>query len=116
MANHALVIGWNRAVTGREARALEGFQRSIAFWTKQIKDGNVESFEPFLLTPHGGDLNGFILVKGDRDKLNAVRWSEEFQDIQYDAMQYLDGLGVSDALAGDAIGPARMLYAKHATP
>ncbi len=112
MANHALVIGWNRAVPGLEKRALEGFQRSMSVYAKAVADKKIESFEPIFLAAHGGDLNGFVLVKGDRDKLHAWRWSEEFLELEYEAMQYLQGLGVNEAVAGDGIGPTMALYAK----
>lgn len=112
MANHALVIGWNRAVAGKERRALEGFATSMAIYQKAVAEKKIESFEPFFLAAHGGDLNGFILIKGDREKLLAWRWSDEFRALEYDAMQYLEGLGVNDAVAGEGVAPAMALYAK----
>lgn len=112
MANHALVIGWNKAVPGQEKRALEGFQRSMSFWGKQLVERNIEAFEPFFLSSHGGDLNGFMLIKGEREKLQKIRWSDEFREIEFDAVQYLEGLGVNEAVCGDGVAPAMALYMK----
>jgi hypothetical protein len=112
MSNHALIIGWNRAVPGKEKQALEGFQRSMAVYLKAQMEKKIDSFEPILLFPHGGDLNGFILVKGDREKLHAWRHSDEFMDLMFEAMQYLDGLGVNDAMCGEKVGHELQRWAK----
>ena len=54
MANHGIMLGWNRPITGREADAGELFQQSIGYWTKLQKDGMIENFEPVLIERHGG--------------------------------------------------------------
>src|SRR5437879_6361468 len=98
MANDAAIfIGWNRAVAGRENDALELFAHTINFWQGQIKAGNATSFEPVILRPHGGDLNGFFLIRGDRNKLNTVKESDEFLAIVSRAILLLEGVGVNDA-------------------
>jgi len=73
MANNVLFIGWNRAVAGREQKALEVFAKSMEYYTKLQTDGRIESFEPVILGVHGGDLNGFILLRGDAEKLDQIR-------------------------------------------
>ena len=60
MADYGLFIGWGALVRGRELKGLEVFNESIQFWADHQKKGNIESFEPVLLTPHGGDLAGFL--------------------------------------------------------
>ena len=37
--------------------------------------------EPILLGAHGGDLNGFILIKADEAKLDTVQHSEKFLEL-----------------------------------
>ena len=69
MADYGLFIGWGALVRGRELKGLEVFNESIQFWADHQKKGNIESFEPVLLTPHGGDLAGFLLIKGEGTKL-----------------------------------------------
>ena len=55
MADSGLFIGWGEVVRGREERALEVFNETIAYYGQLQADGRIESFEPCLLEPHGGD-------------------------------------------------------------
>jgi hypothetical protein len=59
MAAAGLFVGWGAPITGREAKGLEVFNESVQYWGKLQQDGKIESFEVVLLTPHGGDLEGF---------------------------------------------------------
>ena len=92
MAN-ALIIGWNKAVVGREAQAQELFQSSLAFWGKQAKQGNIESFEPVFFQSHGGDMNGFIFIKGDPQKLDAIQHTDDYINLVLQAGLCLEGSG-----------------------
>ncbi len=74
MAYGALFIGWGETHSGRERKAVELFMESLAYLTKLVEQGRVASVEPFFLEPHGGDLEGFFLVRGDLDELNKVRY------------------------------------------
>lgn len=103
MANAALFIGWNRVVTGREQQGLELFMTANQFWAQQQAEGRIESFEQILLAPHAGDLNGFTLVRGDRAKLDALKQSTEYLDLQMRGMMLLDGLGAVDAHIGEGM-------------
>lgn len=40
--------------------------------------GEIDSFDVVLLDPHGGDLEGVVVVKGDQQKLALLRTSEAF--------------------------------------
>lgn len=103
MANAALFIGWNRAVAGRETQALELFYTANQFWAQQQADGRIESFEQIMLQPHAGDLNGFTFLRGDRNKLNALKDSPEFNDLILRAAMLLEGVGCVDAHIGEAM-------------
>ncbi|HEU4785099.1 MAG TPA: hypothetical protein VFS83_17310, partial [Ktedonobacterales bacterium] len=78
MANAALFIGYGPVVAGRAQQALQVFGEAVQYYGRLQQQGQIESFEPVFLEPHGGDLSGFILLRGDRDKLNSARYSEEF--------------------------------------
>jgi hypothetical protein len=103
MATGALVIGWGPAVRGREQKALQVFNEAIQFYTRLQQQGTIESFEPVALEPHGGDLVGFLLVRGDREKLNALRTSEEFLHLNNRAALIVDNLGVITAFIGEEL-------------
>jgi len=103
MATGALVIGWGPAVRGRELKALLVFNEAIQYYTQLQQQGTIESFEPVVLEPHGGDLNGFVLIRGDREKLNALRTSEEFIHLTNRAELIVDNLGIITAFIGEEL-------------
>jgi hypothetical protein len=109
----ALFIGWKLPVAGREADAIELYGSFVGFLSKQEAAGTVDSFEPCLLAPHGGDLDGFILVRGERNKLSALRHSDEFEDLVARCLISVDGFGVVDAYVGDSVGRQLQRYAKN---
>ena len=100
MADYGLFIGWGALVRGRELKGLEVFNESIQFWADHQKKGNIESFEPVLLTPHGGDLAGFLLIKGEGAKLDQIKRSDEYLALNTRAGQVVDDLGFVDCLLG----------------
>jgi hypothetical protein len=104
VADYALFIGWGALVRGRETQAVKVFGESIQYYAGLQQKGIIESFEPFLLEPHGGDLNGFILVRGDKDKLAHLRVDDEFQRRTLRASTIVDGVGVISATTGARLG------------
>ncbi|MGB2711913.1 MAG: hypothetical protein WBC33_10385, partial [Conexibacter sp.] len=104
MANDALFIGWGAAVRGREEHALEVFQETIAFWEEARANGRIESYEPWLLEPHGGELGGFMLARGDRTQLDALRADPGFQRLMARAAAVVDDLGIVSAFGEEALG------------
>jgi hypothetical protein len=103
MAGDALFLGWGPVVRGRELKALEVFQQTLAYYGSLQQEGKIDSFEPVLLAPHGGDLAGFILLRGSRASLDEIRSSEEFQKLVARAASIVDDVGVIDAYTGDAL-------------
>jgi hypothetical protein len=104
MAGEALFIGWGQVVRGREQKALQVFQETIEFDGKLQQEGRIDSFEAVLLGPHGGDLAGFILLRGQRQRLDEIRSSEEFERLIARAASIVDGVGVLNAYGGEALG------------
>jgi hypothetical protein len=103
MATGALMIGWGHVVPGREQKSLQVFNEAIQYYTQLVQKGTIESFEPVALEPHGGDLQGFVLVRGDREKLNALRTSEEFLRLNNRAALVVNNLGVINAFIGEEL-------------
>ena len=103
MAGEALFIGWGAVVRGREKQALQVFQESIEYYGRLQQEGRIESFEPILLSPHGGDLNGFVILRGDRKALAEIRFSDEFERLIARASAIVDSPGVMPAYGGDAL-------------
>jgi uncharacterized protein with GYD domain len=59
--------------------------------------------EPFFLEPHGGELNGFFLVRGERDVLARVRASQKVGRVVLRAGMVVQRVGVVDATTGDEL-------------
>ena len=110
MADAGLFIGWGAPVRGREAKGLEVFSEAIAYYTRLQEEGVIEAFETVLLQPHGGDLNGFFLLKGSEEKLAALRGSEDFVRLTTRATLIIESLGVIGAALGDGLGTQIGVY------
>jgi hypothetical protein len=98
--NNAVMFGWNRPVVGREGMAGELFAHTMGYLEKLRTSSLIESYEPVVLDMHGGDLNGFIMIKGSHAQLDAMLTSDEFVDITLRAGQYLTNVGVITAHSG----------------
>ncbi len=103
MATGALFIGWGPTVRGREQQALQVFNETVQFFAGLQQRGEVQAFEPVALEPHGGDLYGFFLVRGDREALARLRASEEFVRVIQRGDLVVERLGVTAAYTGDAL-------------
>ena len=75
MADAAILIGWNEPKPGRESMAAQLFADTMKYYTTLVEQRAIESFEPVILTRHGGDFNGFILLRGEAAKLDALQRS-----------------------------------------
>jgi hypothetical protein len=113
MANACLFIGWNRAIQGREQMAMELFQTAMGYYGKLQASGTIESVEPVLLATHGGDMNGFIMLRGDQQKLAALRVTAEFMDIETQASLCLQNVGVIQGFVGEGVQSMMQLWNKH---
>jgi hypothetical protein len=111
LIGNALLIGWNRPVAGREQDAVELFSAAASFYEAQKKAGRLSSFEHVLLTPHGGDLNGFTLLRGEPTRLSEILRSEEWMAIETRAVQVTEGFGVIHGTTGEGVAPLMGLYA-----
>ena len=110
MADAALFIGWGQVVRGREKRAVQVFNESVEYWGGLQGDGKIENFEVVLLAPHGGDLQGFALLRGSEEQIGALRADEEFARRVTRADLIIDSQGVVDAAIGDGIARGMSQY------
>ncbi len=100
MADAGIFIGWDYPIYGREEISLKVFGELIDFLEARQRSGDVESFEPALLQPHGGDLGGFVIVRGDRARLDAMVASDEFQRLALRAQSVVTKFGVVNLVMG----------------
>ncbi len=100
MADSGLFIGFGAPVRGRERQAMKVFNEGFEYYSRLQQEGEIESFEPVLLQPHGGELGGFFLLRGDQDKLARIRSSEEFERLTVRAQLIVENLGIVSAALG----------------
>jgi hypothetical protein len=112
MADRVLFIGWNRAVPGREKQAFENFGKALQFMGKLQADGRIESFDTIILEAHGGDLNGFNLIKGSAEQIAGIRQDETFINLIMEAGYCIQGLGLINGYIGDGLTNIMSQYVK----
>jgi hypothetical protein len=110
MADQTLFIGWGQTVRGREGHALEVFGEATGMYGRMQEQGRIESFEVVLLVPHGGDLEGFMLLRGTQDQLNAIKADDEFRRNMVDASLVVDGLGMVDGYVNQGVEREMSIY------
>ncbi len=110
MADAVLFIGWGQVVRGREKRALDVFNESVAYWGGLQGSGKIEDFEIVLLTPHGGDLDGFALLRGSADQLAALRADPEFEQHSARVDLIVDKQGIVNGVINDGLARGMAQY------
>jgi hypothetical protein len=103
MGNDVLFYGWNRPIPGSEKLSLALFQEFSQFLGGLQQAGTIDSFETVLLNAHGGDLNGFSIIRGDIVKLQEVQRSEEWIMLMTRAGLLMDGGGLITGVTGDNV-------------
>src|SRR5262245_42985643 len=103
MADSGLFIGFGLPVRGRERQAIKVFNEVVEYYSRLQQQGEIESFEPVLLEPHGGDLGGFFLLRGDQDQLARIRGSQEFERQIARGQLIVENIGVVSAALGERL-------------
>lgn len=115
MADYALFIGWGAPVRGREVKASTVFSEATELWAKLQSEGVIESWEAYFLGPHGGDLAGFFLLHGDREKLALAHAGDEMDQVLERAALVVDSLGAVPALTGAALASGMERFVANAS-
>ncbi len=110
MAEAALFIGWGEPARRREEGALEVFNESMQYWGRLQKEGKIEHFDVALLAPHGGDLGGFILVRGTAQQIDSVRRDEEFERLIARVRLVVDDVGLADVFVDEKLAQVMAQY------
>ena len=110
MADEGLFLGWGPPVRGRERKSLDVFNETVQWYGELQQAGRIESFEVVLLEPHGGDLGGFVLVRGSQEQIAALRADEEFERLTTRASLIVDNVGVVGAYINEGLGRGMGIY------
>jgi hypothetical protein len=112
MADSGLFIGFGAPVRGRERLSIKVFSEVFEYYSRLQQEGEIESFEPVLLEPHGGELAGFFLLRGEQDKLARIRGSEEFERYTARGELIAENVGVVGAALGGRLMSQMSVFAE----
>jgi len=110
VADAGLFIGWGEVVRGREDRALDVFNETIELYGQMQSDGRIESFDAALLNPHGGDLQGFVMLRGSEAQIDAVGRDDDFLHVMTKASLIVENLGIIPAAINEGLARAMAIY------
>lgn len=103
MGTNIVLFAWNRSIPGREQISSEHFNEFVAYLTGLQQSGAIDSFETAFLEPHGGDLNGFFLIRADTARLDAMMASKEWVTHITRGSSHLENTGTIRGVTGDAL-------------
>jgi hypothetical protein len=110
MADRVLLIAWGSPVSGREERGLEVFDEGVGLLGRMQQEGRIEKMDVVLLDPNGGDLEGFILVHGSAEQVDALRQDEEFLRNTIDAGLIVQSLSHVEGYANEGVARLMAMY------
>jgi len=116
MASNAVFFGWNRPLPGRERMSAEHFGAFVQYLGGLQQKGSIQSFDTVFLDAHGGDMNGFFLIRGETQKLDALVASAEWVAHQVRAGMHLQGHGVVRGVTGQMVMERMELWTKTIPP
>jgi hypothetical protein len=102
MADRILFISWGAPARGREERGLEVFTEALGLLGRMQQDGLIESFDVAVMAPNG-DLNGFVVVHGSAEQIDALRQNEDFLSSTADAMMIVERLRHIEGYANEGV-------------
>lgn len=101
MTSNVILFGWNRPLPGRENLSAAHFGDFVNYLEGLKASGAIESYEVVFLDSHGGDLNGFFLIRAAPAKLDAMMSSTDWLTHMTRAAFHLDGSGAVRGSTGD---------------
>jgi hypothetical protein len=103
MGSSVLLFGWNRSIAGREKVSAGHFDEFVNYLSGLQRSGAIQGFDVVFLDPHGGDFNGFFLIKGESSQLDRVISTNEWITHITRASLHLEGSGVVRGVTGDEV-------------
>jgi hypothetical protein len=98
-----ILFGWNRSIPGREKVSAGHFDEFVKYLVGLQQKGAIGTFDAVFLDAHGGDLNGFFLIRGESDKIDTLVSTTEWVTHITRASLHLEGAGVIRGVTGDEI-------------
>ena len=108
-ADRMLFTTWGSPIPGREERGLEVFNEAIGMYGRLQQEGRIDSFEVTLLDA-SGDIAGFIVARGSREQVAALREDEEWLRNTIDASLVVESLRVQEGFTGAEVARQVTMY------
>jgi hypothetical protein len=103
MAKGALFVGWGSIISGRENAAPKVLAEAVQYLQGLQAAGTIDSHDVVMLEPHGGDLEGFVLLKGDKDSIARLRVQDDFVRVITSVQLVHQKVGVVGANTGEEV-------------
>lgn len=113
MKSDVIFFAWNRAIPAREHLSGKHFEEFNHYLTELQNAAKIESYEVVFLNHHGGDLNGFFLIKGDAAQLDEILASEQWRNHMIRASFHLEGAGEVRGVTGDLVLERMRIWANN---
>ena len=103
MDSSVILFGWNRSIPGREKVSAAHFDEFVKYLGGLQQEGAIGAFDVVFLDAHGGDLNGFFMIRGESGKLDMLVSTTDWVTHITRASLHLEGSGVIRGVTGDEI-------------
>jgi hypothetical protein len=113
MGSNLVFFAWNRSIPGRERLSAEHFEEFVQYLSGLQEQGTIQSFDTVFLDLHGGDLNGFFLIRGECARLDTLLASTEWQTHMIRASLHLEGSGAVRGRTGELVNERMILWSKN---
>ena len=100
MSEHGMFVGWGEPIAGREQQGIAVFREALEYFASLQQSGVIVDHQVVILGPHGDDLQGFVLLLGEPDKLNGLVNSPEWSRFVTRASYVAHSFGVVPAFLG----------------
>ena len=112
MSSNVVFFAWNRSVPGREQVSGAHFSEFVQYLAGLQQKGAIKSFDTVFLNPHGGDMNGFFLIRGESAQLDALLSTTEWVTHITQAALHLLGAGVVRGVTGELVNERMEIWRK----
>lgn len=110
MAEAALCTMFGEPVPGREKKALEVYGETVQYYTRLQQEGAIERFDVTIVGPTGGQVNGFIVVRGTANQIDTLRRAKEFQQMINRVQLIASHVSVNDAWVDEGLAQIMSQY------
>ena len=103
MGSNVIFFAWNRSIPGRERISAAHFRDFVEYAGRLKQSGTIQSYDIVFLDTHGGDMNGFFLLRGEPAKLDALQGGIEWVTHMTRAALHLQGAGNVRGVTGEGV-------------